>query len=254
MGTGPDGSHGVDQEVAYTLGVALLIRADDRRTAPAAEQDARRAVLLLGPFHFHLPDAPDVLPPQVRAAVEALLGPGGKRPEEPEAMVQEHAASLANLALLLMEPAVGLLRPEVLETAADLTRGAMPYLSPEGTDRALAGCNLGYALLLRCVHGDAGPERLTEAVSVLRTALAGTPPDHPGRVRAANGLGLSLIAQAVAAEDRTLLPEAIELLRTAARDIDPADDNTAQIQSDLGQALTLRRQRRRGRGGGTGGP
>ncbi len=238
VGRAPDGAYGVDQEVAYTLGVAWLLRADDRREAPTAEQEARQGLLLLAPFHCHLPGTPDVLPPPLRAALDAWLGPGGGRPDDPAAIVQEHAASLVNVSLLLLELGAGRGRPEPLEAAATLTRQAMPYLSPEGHDRALALCNLGYALLLGSVHVPDGEPRLSEAVDVLRTALDGTPPDHPNRARCAHGLGVALLAWAGAREDRTPLPEAIDLLRAAARGGDPADDNVAQTYSDLGQALT----------------
>ncbi|KUN90215.1 hypothetical protein AQJ66_01065 [Streptomyces bungoensis] len=239
VGVRPDGTHGIDEEVAYTLGVALLVRADDRREAPASAADARTGVLLIAPFHFHLPGTPDVLPPPLRTAFEQLLGPGGRRPEEPGAMVHRHVTAVADVAALLLELGSALDWPQAVRAAADVTREVMPHLAPESTDRALAGCNLGYALLLACIRGEAGPERLPEAVDVLRTAFARTPPDHAGHARCANGLGLALLALASAREDRTLLPEAIELLRRATRAAGPAGANPAQMYSDLGYALTL---------------
>ncbi|WP_317446008.1 CHAT domain-containing protein [Streptomyces collinus] len=238
VGTGPDGAYDVDQEVAYTLGVTLLIRADDRREAPTAEQEARYGLVLLAPFYCHLPGTPDVLPPPLRAALDELLGPEGRRPEEPRAIVHEHAASLSNVAMLLLELGIVLSWPAAWEAAARLTRQAMPCLSPEGPDRALAGCNLGYALLLGAGGAGADPERLAEAVDVLRAALADTPDDHPNRARCANGLGLALLAWAGAREDRALLAESAESLRTATRCAGAADDNVAQMHSDLGYVLT----------------
>ncbi|MEU1403704.1 CHAT domain-containing protein [Streptomyces sp. NPDC005728] len=237
--TGPDGGHDVDQEVAYTLGLALLVRADTRPEAPTADLDGRNGLLLLAPFYCHLPGTPDVLPPPLRAGLDELLGPEGRRPEEPQAIVHEHAASLSNVAMLLLELGIVLAWPEAWEAAARLTRQAMPYLAPEGHDRALAGCNLGYALLLGSVRGEDRPGRVAEAVAVLRTAFAATPPDHPNHARCANGLGLALMAQAGATESRSLLAESAGLLRTATRSAGPADENVAQMHSDLGYALTM---------------
>ncbi|MFJ9815556.1 CHAT domain-containing protein [Streptomyces sp. NPDC101151] len=239
VGTAPDGGYDVDQEVAYTLGVALLVRADDRHEVPTADLDARNGLLLLAPFYCHLPGTPDVLPPPLRAGLDELLGPEGRRPEDPQAIVHEHAASLSNVAMLLLELGIVLAWPEAWDAAARLTREAMPYLAPDGHDRALAGCNLGYALLLGSVRGQAGPQRVAEAVAVLRTAFAATPPDHPNRARCANGLGLALLAQAGVTESRALLGESAELLRTATRSAGPADENVAQMHSDLGYALTM---------------
>ncbi|MEU6665392.1 CHAT domain-containing protein [Streptomyces sp. NPDC046727] len=234
-----DGGPGVDQEVAYTLGVALLVRGSDRGDAGAA--DVRMGVLLLGPFHFHLPGTPDVLPPPLRAGIDELLGTG--RPDDPEAAVQEHAAALTNLGFLLLELGTGLAWPEALETCAVLTRGALPHLAPEGPDRAVAGCNLGSALLiLSGVPGGTGPDRLDEAVEVFRTAFAATPLDHPNHARCAHGLASALLATAAKTEDHTLLPEVIELLRAATRTAGPDDGNAARMHSDLGYVLTLHAQ------------
>ncbi|WP_414820541.1 hypothetical protein, partial [Streptomyces tricolor] len=236
-----DGGPGVDQEVAYTLGVSLLVRADDRRDTAAGEADARMGLLLLGPFHCHLPGTPDPLPPALRAGLDALLGTG--RPEDPQAVVQEHAASLVNLGYLLLDLGINLTWPEALEACAVLTRGALPHLAAEGPDRAVAGCNLGYALLVLSDAPGQGtpgaPDRLDEAVRVFRTAFAATPPDHGNHARCANGLALALLATAARTEDRSRLPEVIELLRTATRGAGPADGNAAQMHSDLGYVLTL---------------
>ncbi|MEU2060213.1 CHAT domain-containing protein [Streptomyces sp. NPDC013455] len=231
-----DGGPGVDQEVAYALGVALLVRAGGRGDAGAA--DTRTGVLLLGPFHFHAPGSPDVLPPPLRAGLDELLGTG--RPEDSAAAVQEHAAALSNLGLLLLELGIGLSWPEALETCAVLTRGALPHLAPEGADRAVAGCNLGYALLiLGGLPGNPRPERLDEAVEAFRTAFAATAPDHPNHARCAGGLASALLATAARTQDATSLPEVIELLRTATRSAGPADGNAARLHSDLGYVLTL---------------
>ncbi|MFI5686575.1 CHAT domain-containing protein [Streptomyces sp. NPDC051636] len=238
VGPAPDGGFGLDPEVAYVLGVTCLLRADDRPEAPTAEADGRYGLLLLAPFYCHLPGQPDALPPPLRAGLDHMLGPGGGRPEDPDEIVREHAASLVNVAILLLETGIALPYPEALEVAARLSREAMPYLSPEGPDRALAGCNLGYALLVSAHSGQAPPERITEAVEVLRTAFAATPESHPNHARCANGLGLALVASAAQAEDRTRLPEAIAMLRTATRTATGADANVAQMHSDLGHALT----------------
>ncbi|MEU1011884.1 CHAT domain-containing protein [Streptomyces sp. NPDC005890] len=230
-----DGGPGVDPEVAYALGVTLMVR--------GGEADTRMGLLLLAPFHCHLPGTPDPLPPPLRAGLDALLGTG--RPEDPEAVVREHAASLVNVGYLLLELGLGLTWPEALEACAVLTRGALPHLAAGGPDRAVAGCNLGYALLVlsdapgRDTPGDPAPDRLDEAVRVFRTALAATAPDHGSHARCANGLALALLATAARTQDRTRLPEVIELLRTATRGAGPADGNAAQMHSDLGYVLTL---------------
>ncbi|MFF8726022.1 CHAT domain-containing protein [Streptomyces sp. NPDC015171] len=260
------GGPAVDREVAYTLGVALLLRADGRRASGEGEGDARTALLLLGPFHCHLPDTPDVLPPPLRAGLDELLGSG--RPADPAAAVQEHAASLVNLGCLLLELGIGTAWPEALEACAELTRGALPHLAPQGPDRGVAGCNLGYALLALdggpghdgTGHGASAPaspdhttsapdphhrtgpgtpDRLTEAVAVFRTALAATPPRHHNHPRCAGGLAHALLASAARAEDPALLPEVIALLRTATRGAGPDDSNAARMYSDLGYVLTL---------------
>ncbi|MGX5186972.1 CHAT domain-containing protein [Streptomyces avermitilis] len=243
------GGHALDAEVAYVLGVMYLFVADDRPDAPTAAQDGQCALLLLAPFYCHLPDQPDVLPPPLRAGLDQLLGPEGRRPDAPEEIVQEHAASLANLAMLLLELGITLAYPEAIRVAADLAREALPHLSPDGHDRALAGCNLGYALLLsgptpvsspgQADPGQADPEQLAEAVSVLRTAFAATPREHPNHARCANGLGLALLASAGQAEDRTQLAEAAAMLRIATQTATEVDQNLPQMYSDLGYTLTL---------------
>ncbi|MCE0447794.1 hypothetical protein LT493_39195 [Streptomyces tricolor] len=90
-----------------------------------------------------------------------------------------------------------------------LTRGALPHLAAEGPDRAVAGCNLGYALLVLSDAPGQGtpgaPDRLAEAVRVFRTAFAATPPDHGNHARCANGLALALLATAARTEDRSRL-------------------------------------------------
>nr|BBJ49970.1 hypothetical protein SAVMC3_25990 [Streptomyces avermitilis] len=238
------GGHALDAEVAYVLGVMYLFVADDRPDAPTAAQDGQCALLLLAPFYCHLPDQPDVLPPPLRAGLDQLLGAEGRRPDAPEEIVQEHAASLANLAMLLLELGITLAYPEAIRVAADLAREALPHLSPDGHDRALAGCNLGYALLLSgptpvSSPGQADPEQLAEAVSVLRTAFAATPREHPNHARCANGLGLALLASAGQAEDRTQLAEAAAMLRIATQTATEVDQNLPQMYSDLGYTLTL---------------
>ncbi|MEV0178593.1 CHAT domain-containing protein [Streptomyces sp. NPDC050625] len=239
MGPAPDGGFGLDPEVVYVLGVTYLFRAHDRPDAPTAERESRYGLTLLAPFYFHLPGQEDVLPPDLRAALDGMAGPDAGRPEEPAELVQRHAEALTNLAMLVMELAVALPYPEAFELAAGLTRDSLPYLSPEGPDRALAGCNLGYALLLSAVHGDSGPERLSEAVDVLRTAFSATPPGHPNHARCANGLGLALLASAERRQDRAPVPEAVEMLRTATRAATEGDQNRAQMYSDLGYALVV---------------
>ncbi|MET7921128.1 CHAT domain-containing protein [Streptomyces avermitilis] len=254
------GAYALDPEVAYVLGVMYLCVADNRPDAPTAAQDGQCALLLLAPFYCHLPDQPDVLPPPLRAGLDQLLGPEGRRPDAPEEIVQEHAASLANLAMLLLELGITLAYPEATRVAADLAREALPHLSPDGHDRALAGCNLGYALLLsgpalasspegaapgqadpgQVEPGQADPGRLAEAVSVLRTAFAATPREHPNHARCANGLGLALLASAGQAEDRGQLAEAAAMLRIATQTAtEEVDQNLPQMYADLGYTLTL---------------
>ncbi|MBL1084249.1 CHAT domain-containing protein [Streptomyces actinomycinicus] len=337
--TPAEGGPGVDREVAYTLGVTLLARAGARQDAAAREADARTGLLLLGPFHCHPPDSPDVLAPPLRARLDELLGTG--RPEDRGAVVRAHAAALADLGHLLLRLGIGLSWTQALEACAELTRGALPHLATEGPARALAGCNLGYALLIlshgtgdgtgkgtgsetddgtgngtgdgtgkgtgdptgdgtrsgtddgtgdgtgnrtgegagnetgdgtgkgtgdptgegagegteegagdgagprrraagrRTRGGRTGHGRLDEAADVFRTAYAATPPDHPNHARCANGLALTLLGIAARTEDRTRLPEVIDLLRTATRSAGPADGNAAQMYSDLGHVLTL---------------
>ncbi|MGW7044649.1 CHAT domain-containing protein [Streptomyces avermitilis] len=248
------GAYALDAEVAYVLGVMYLFIADDRPDALTAAQDGQCALLLLAPFYCHLPDQPDVLPAPLRAGLDQLLGPEGRRPDAPEEIVQEHAASLANLGMLLLELGITLAYPEATRVAADLAREALPHLSPDGHDRALAGCNLGYALLLsgppmasspgqadtgQAAPGQVAPEQLAEAVSVLRTAFAATPREHPNHARCANGLGLALLASAGQAEDRTQLAEAAAMLRIATQTATEVDQNLPQMYADLGYTLTL---------------
>jgi hypothetical protein len=235
------GAPTLDAEVAYFLGVLCLLRADDRPEVPGAESDGLFGLTLLGPFYCNLPDQPDVLPPALRAGLDQLArqGEGGGRPEDPREVVQEHAAALANLAMLLLDVGIGLAEQPFLEVAADLIREALPHLSPEGPDRALAGCNLGYALLLSAPDPGQGPERLTEAVSVLRTAFAATSREHPNYARCANGLGLALLAAAARDQDRAQVGEAVGMLRTATETATDRDKNLPQMYSDLGYALTV---------------
>ncbi|MEU3981079.1 CHAT domain-containing protein [Streptomyces sp. NPDC026672] len=162
---------------------------------------------------------------------------GGARSPDPEAAVREHAAALADLALLVLELAVALPYPEAFGVCERLTGEALPYLAEP--ERSVAGCNLGYALLLGSVHSPEGRGRLGEAVAVLRTAFAGTPEDHPNHARCANGLGLALLSAAAEAEDRDRLPEAAAMLRTAVRTATEIDENVAQMHSDLGHTLTV---------------
>ncbi|MEU7580319.1 CHAT domain-containing protein [Streptomyces sp. NPDC041068] len=234
-------THGVDAEVAYALGVLYLCRADDRPAAPATEHEARLALLLLAPFYYNPPGQPDVLPPPLRAGLDHVLGPDGLRPTTPEQAAQAHAESLANLGMLLLELTLTLGYPAAARASADILRGALPHLASEGPDRALAGCNLGYALLL----GGAGPDRepspaqSAEAVSVLRAAFSATPRAHPNHARCANGLGLALLTAAAHAKDRTQFPEAAAMFRIATQTATEIDDNLPQMYADLGYALTL---------------
>jgi len=215
-------------------------RSNDRPDASTAEQDGRCGWLLIAPFYLHLPGRPDILPPPLRDGLAQMLGPGGERPEDPAELVPEHAASLANLATLLLEVGITLAERPAIQVAANLTREALPHLSPEGPDRALAGCNLGYALLLTAPDPtQAPPGQLAEAVSVLRTAFAATPREHPNHARCANGLGLALLAAAGQAQDRAQVAEAVGMLHTATRTATEIDLNLPQMYSDLGYALTV---------------
>ncbi|MFG2498086.1 CHAT domain-containing protein [Streptomyces sp. NPDC048441] len=234
---------GVDAEVAYVLGVLYLCRADDRPQAPTGEQEARLALLLLGSFYYNPPGQQDVLPPPLRAGLDQIIGPDGRRPADPDAAVQAHAEALANLAMLLIELAIGLPYPAAAPASAGLLRAALPYLAAEGPDRAVAGCNLGYALLLSAPAPGPGPgpgpEQITEAVAVLRTAFAATAREHPNHARCANGLGLALLNAAAHAEDRTQLPEAAAMFRIATRTATELDENLPQMWADLGHTLIL---------------
>ena len=238
---GPDpytGAHRVDEEVALALGLALLTRADSRPEAPTAALDGRQGMLLLAPFHCRPPADADPLPKQLRAAIDTLLAPADGADG---AAVRAHATTLAALGTQLFELAAMLAWPKALEASAEVSRTALPHLPSDGYERTLTGCNLGYALLwLHTMHGLGGPEEITEAAGVLRDAFAATPPDHPNHPRCAYGLGLALLTLAGLTEDHSLLPEAIERLRTAARGVAPAADGSlAHAYADLGHALTL---------------
>ncbi|MGW3198218.1 CHAT domain-containing protein [Streptomyces sp. NPDC001118] len=238
---GPDpytGGHRVDEEVALALGLALLTRAVSRPEAPTAALDGRQGVLLLAPFHCRPPVDADPLPKELRAAIDALLAPADGADG---AAVRAHATALAALGTQLFQLAVMQAWPRALEASAEVSRTALPHLPSGGFERALTGCNLGYALLwLHTMHGLGGPEEIAEAADALRDAFAAIPPDHPHHARCAYGLGLALLTRAGLTEDHSPLPEAIELLRTAARGVAPAADGSlAHAYADLGHALTL---------------
>lgn len=72
-------------------------------------------------------------------------------------------------------------QPVHARAAGAVLRTASGRFAPGSPARAMALCNLGYALML----GESGPEEITEAVTVLRESFAQTPSGDPNYARCA---------------------------------------------------------------------
>jgi len=230
----PDGT---DPVVQYTVGVLYLLRAVTPQTDGATPVDSSSelvlALMLLAPFYQNLPGTPDLLPPAVRSALDKIPG-FGPPPADPAEHTRAHAVALNDLGMLVMRLGAASGRPVHARAAQALLRGASGRLVPGSAARAMALCNLGYALML----SEPCPEGITEAVTVLRESFGHTPSGDPNYARCANGLGLSLLAASATAQDRAMLSEGAGMLRIAANAVPDGMPDLPQMLSDLGFALT----------------
>jgi CHAT domain len=220
---------GVDPQVQYLLGMLHLMRmiAD-----PQAEQDAVIAMTLLIPLYLNLPGTPDLLPAPLRNQLDEVLGSVARQADTAE-LTQQHAESLADLGMLLLQRRAAGGDGVAGRAAISVLRQAAGDLGADRPSRAVILCNLGYAL----IAPDPRPGDLTEAVTVLREAFGRTSPDDANYARCANGLGLALLAASGITEDRRMLAEAADNLRIATRSVPETEPNLPQMLSDLGFTL-----------------
>ena len=249
----PDGT---DPEVQYTVGVLYLLRAVTPRAATSRAEEAAAAddsgepvvaLTLLAPFYQNPPGMPDVLPAGIRSMLDIIPG-FGPPPEDPAERTQAHAAAQNDLGMLLMGLRASGGQPVHARAAGAMLRTASSRFAPGSPARAMALCNLGYALML----GEPRPAEITEAVTVLRESFAHTPSGDPNYARCANGLGLALLAASGVAQDREVLAEAAGMLRLAVRSAPDGTANLPQMLSDLGFALTSHVSLEHGAAGGPG--
>jgi tetratricopeptide (TPR) repeat protein len=222
-------SDGIDAEVAYALGLLHLLRGESR--GDAGQQDLLVALILLLPIYLTQPDA---LPDPVRSWIGGLDGVAALAAVPLE---QALAVALVEVGNLLLQRLVRLGEFGNGAAVVGVVRRAVGGL-PEGHEaRALALCNLGYALLVADprsaeVEGGARASVVDETVAVFREAFGQTPPTDPNYARCAYGLAVALRVKADLAQDHSLLVEAVGLFR-ATINSDTSDDKELARQAEV---------------------
>ncbi|QKV95838.1 CHAT domain-containing protein [Streptomyces sp. NA02950] len=228
---------GVDAQVLYTAGLLHWFRA--ALPEEEGQESWALAVVLLMPFYMSRAEA---LPAPVRASFTRALSPS-VRPAGEE-LVRAHAEAMGNLAMLLVIRLVRQRDHRAGQAGLRLLRDAEQVLPPGHPSRPLVLCNLGYTLVLNDLFAHQGEDpppmpQLETAITVLREAFATTPRAHLNHARCANGLALGLRCKAILTQDRPLLGESVELLRTAVATATEVDENLPQMCADLGDALLM---------------
>ncbi|MFF9011992.1 CHAT domain-containing protein [Streptomyces sp. NPDC014870] len=122
------------------------------------------------------------------------------------------------------------------EAVAALRRAVAAAPAGSGHDRAVAGSNLGAALVsLGLLTAQEAP--LTEGVRAHREAVAATGPRDHYRAHRLGNLGDALQRLAQHRSDVALVEEAVEVLREAVRDAGPGAPGAADNFTRLGNAL-----------------
>ncbi len=227
-------SEGIDAEVAYALGLFHLVRGESRDDA--GQHDLLVALILLLPIYLTQPDA---LPDSVRSWIGGRDGVADLAGMPPEQALFVALVGVGNLVLqrlpLLGEHGNG-------AAVIGLARRAVGGLPKDHETRALALCNLGYALLVADprsaeVEARAQAPVVEEMVAVFREAFGQTPAHDPNYARCAYGLALALRAKADLDADHSLLLEAVGLFRTAANsDTSDGKELARQAEAQLAEA------------------